>query len=688
MPRILIVDDDAVLLHALPEALRLRMEGIDVDTADSAAAALERVAAVDYDAIVTDIKMPGMDGLALLEEIQGLRPDTPTLLITGHGEHDLAVQALRGGAYDFIQKPIERDYFVASLNRAVLTRRLKRQVIEQQAALERHATELEQTVAERTRDLRFLADASRALAASLDFEATLGRVTRLAVPHLADWCIVDLLEEGGAVRQVAAAHVDSSKESLVREMRRRYPPHLNPAHPIMKALGGGRPEMIIEIDDGHLAARARDATHLAMLRELGIRSQIAVPLVARGRTLGVISFSAGASRSRYGPADLVLAEDLARRAAIAVDNARLFEREHRIAETLQRAFLPATLPELPDVTLHAAYVPGANESEVGGDWYDAFRLPDGRLAVSVGDVTGKGLQAAVAMSQIRQAIRATMLETSSPSAALARVGRLLQLGDTGQMATAVAGILDPDSNTLTYAVAGHPPPVLGTLDGQTQTLASRGLPLGTQSDDVPADWTVPMLPGGLFVLYTDGLIEHGRNVTEGEAALLEAVRAECERPSADPAKAIQERVLAGGQPTDDVAILTLSMAPRTNGGFHVTLPATPSALPLVRPALRRLAKGAGLDEQSSFALQVAVGEALTNAVEHAYDSAQGTVTVNAQQRAGVVTVEISDQGRWRPTRNEGRGRGLRLMRSLADAVHVDTGTHGTTVRISVGGNRS
>src|SRR5256712_3424091 len=131
-PRVLIVDDDRALLQALPETLRLRMEGVTVDTADSAAAALDRIAARDYFAIVTDIKMPGMDGLALLTEIRRLRPDTPTLMITGHGEHALAIHALRGGAYDFIQKPIDRDYFVTSLRRAIemgeLGRRIKQQL--------------------------------------------------------------------------------------------------------------------------------------------------------------------------------------------------------------------------------------------------------------------------------------------------------------------------------------------------------------------------------------------------------------------------------------------------------------------------------------------------------------------------------------------------------------------------------
>jgi DNA-binding NtrC family response regulator len=151
--RVLIVDDDPALLQALPETLRLRMSGLRVDTADSAAVALERIAAQDYDAIVTDIKMPGMDGLTLLAEIRERRPDTPTLMITGHGEEDLAVRALRGGAYDFIQKPIDRDHFVALLYRAIRARALNRGVKDRRLALGRCVNELERIVVKLGREL-------------------------------------------------------------------------------------------------------------------------------------------------------------------------------------------------------------------------------------------------------------------------------------------------------------------------------------------------------------------------------------------------------------------------------------------------------------------------------------------------------------------------------------------------------
>ncbi|GHO54986.1 hybrid sensor histidine kinase/response regulator [Ktedonobacter robiniae] len=150
---ILLVDDDTALLQALPQAIYLRMKDVTVDTCDSALDAIERICSCEYDAIVSDIKMPGMDGLALLGKVQQVSPNTPVLLITGHGDHNLAIQALRGGAYDFIQKPIDRDYFVAALARAIQIHQLRYQVEEQQRALELHARSLEQAVEERTREL-------------------------------------------------------------------------------------------------------------------------------------------------------------------------------------------------------------------------------------------------------------------------------------------------------------------------------------------------------------------------------------------------------------------------------------------------------------------------------------------------------------------------------------------------------
>src|SRR5437016_4700394 len=304
---ILLVDDDPVLLQALPEALRVRMEEVNVETCDSAERALQRITEVDYEAIVTDIKMPGTDGLALLAQIKALRPDTPTLLITGHGEHDLAVQALRGGAYDFIQKPIDREYFVASLIRAMQARQYKRQ-LDEQHTLERHASDLERTIQERTRELQFLADASRILTASLDSEATLKSIARLAVPRLADMCMTFLAESDGQVRRVEVVHSDPAKEQRLRKLLERYPFNAVVSEPTATVLRTGQALLVPEISEEWARGLGPHTEELSVARTLGSVSLIIVPLVARGRTLGVIAFLTAESNRQYTRDDLAVVE--------------------------------------------------------------------------------------------------------------------------------------------------------------------------------------------------------------------------------------------------------------------------------------------------------------------------------------------------------------------------------------------
>jgi two-component system sensor histidine kinase/response regulator len=220
---ILIIDDDTALLQALPQALYLRMGGVKVDTCDSAHAALERIQERDYDAIISDIKMPGMDGLALLTKIKELRPDTPTLLITGHGEENLAIQALRGGAYDFIQKPLERDYLVASLQRAIQTRQLRRQVIEQQLTLELYARSLEQMVEERTKQLveanaakdEFLSIASHELKTPLSSLKGMAQLVRRRLERSASPEVVNLLKIERSIRRLEVLVNDLLNTSLI-----------------------------------------------------------------------------------------------------------------------------------------------------------------------------------------------------------------------------------------------------------------------------------------------------------------------------------------------------------------------------------------------------------------------------------------------------------------------------------------
>ena len=373
LARILIVDDDPALLEALPDTVRTRMEGVIVEIEESASAALRKIAETDYDAIVSDIKMPDMDGLNLMVQARALRPDTPTLLVTGHGEHDLAVQALRGGAYDFIQKPIDRDYFIASLSRAIQARQLRRQVEEQKSALAQHATELERMVQARTRELveantakdRFLqardqalleaeaaqrrlailADASRVLVTSLDYTATLEQVARFVVPTLADYCAVTLMTANGTFRKTAITHADPSKQERLQDLYMCVAPDtLSIVHPVFTVLRTGQAVLYKDLD-GDSVISAHDADYLKTHRDLGARSEMIVPLVARGRTIGVMIFCMAESGRVYGEADLELAEELARRAALAVDNARLYSEAHE-ANRIKDEFLATISHEL------------------------------------------------------------------------------------------------------------------------------------------------------------------------------------------------------------------------------------------------------------------------------------------------------------------------------------------------------
>jgi len=346
------------------------MQGVIVDTFDSARAALHQIAETDYDAIVSDIRMPDVDGLALLAKARTLRPDTPALLITGHGEHGVAVQALRGGAYDFIQKPIDREHFIASLRRAIQARQLRRQLEEQKSALAKHATELEHMVEERTRELveantakdRFLrardqalceaesaqrrlailADASRVLVASLDYAATLEQVGRFVVPSLADYCAVNLLVPNGTFRKAVVVHADRSKEEQLQDLYVCLSPDLlSDLHPVMTVLRTGETVLYEDFSD----AAPQDADYLKTHRNLGARSEMIVPLVARGRTIGVMTFGTSISGRTYTKSDLELAEELSHRVALALDNARLYS-EASEANRIKDEFLATVSHEL------------------------------------------------------------------------------------------------------------------------------------------------------------------------------------------------------------------------------------------------------------------------------------------------------------------------------------------------------
>jgi serine phosphatase RsbU (regulator of sigma subunit) len=252
----------------------------------------------------------------------------------------------------------------------------------------------------------------------------------------------------------------------------------------------------------------------------------------------------------FATAQLRLSADLERQR-------RAYEEEKRIADMLQEAFMRTSLPAPKNLDLHATYVPAGLEAKVGGDWYDAFELAGRRILFSIGDVAGHGIDAAVVMSRVRQAIVSVGIAERDPAAILARVNEILLLQDE-LMVTAICGFIDVDAGEVSYATAGHPPMMLVRASGNVEILPYSGPPLGVAAGVRYRTFTAFVEPGATLVLYTDGLVEQGRNLTDGEARLVRAIAAVGERDPLDPAAALLREVLGSEIPVDDVAILTVS----------------------------------------------------------------------------------------------------------------------------------
>ena len=231
--------------------------------------------------------------------------------------------------------------------------------------------------------------------------------------------------------------------------------------------------------------------------------------------------------------------------------------EKRIADTLRDAFLVQSLPVLPSLGFHAQYVPSSVEAKVGGDWYDAFDLADGRVFFSIGDVAGHGIDAAVAMNRARQSIIAAALHENDPGTVLTRANATI-VAQESPMVTALCGYIEPRTGGIRYAGAGHPPPILASAAGEVSTLPPGGIPLGIIENATFETVEAVAAPSAVLVLYTDGVSEHGRDLVEGERRLLETVSEVAASRAADPASAIREAIFRTAPPTDDVAILTVT----------------------------------------------------------------------------------------------------------------------------------
>ena len=374
--------------------------------------------------------------------------------------------------------------------------------------------------AERARQLTFLADASAELASSLDYRSTLAKVASLCVPVLADWCAVDIVERD-TLTTLAVAHADPAKVAWAWELQRRYPPDPNAPTGAANVIRTGASEIYPEITDEMLVAGSRDEEHLRLARELRLRSAVVVPLKMHDRTLGAITLIRAESDRHYGVADLAIAEDLGRRAAMAIDNAQLHSMTRDVARQLQLAVLPDRLDDIPGWTVATHYAPGGR-AEIGGDFYDAVHLPDGRIAVFVGDVMGHGVPAAAAMAQLRSSVRAFLSVDPRPAAIIERLDKMFELLSIPQLVSIVYAVVDRERGQLTLANAGHYPPFVVRASGAVELAETvpRRL-LGADPDDC-TDAEFAFAPGDTLLMVTDGLFERrGEHVDVG----LDRVRA-------------------------------------------------------------------------------------------------------------------------------------------------------------------
>lgn len=524
--------------------------------------------------------------------------------------------------------------------------------------------------------LALLGRVSTVLSESLDLERTLAGLGGLVVPAFADHCLVDLLEEGGRLRRVVVVDTPAMEPSQGVWARPGSLVTYSPANPIHHVLAGGQP-LITHIDPtGFDFDRVACSTRSAVFaREIGIRSMITVPLRAAGTLMGVAFFMSSVSGRRYTPDDLRLAGQLADRAAVAIDNARMYAREQGHALTLQRSLLPERLPEAPGVSAAARYMPATDGGEVGGDWYDLIALPAGRVAVVVGDVMGRGLQAAALMGQIRAALRAYAMQDLPAEEVLTHADELVRGLAATTLVTCVFGVYDPRDQMITLANAGQVPPLLaGTT---VEPLGATGPPLGAGWQESYGVHRAVFRTGQVLAVYTDGLVEsREQDLDVGIDHLAQALLPVTGR--LNDLEHCCDHVLAtltgGAGFDDDVALFMLCPDPVTR----------PRVARLVVPPRAKDVAGArafttmtlarwGLPHETVTVATLVVSELVTNAVRHTGTTSDLLLSLHG----GEVTVEVRDQGhsmvRSRRTGpDDESGRGLLLVDSLTSNWGVRT----------------
>ena len=514
------------------------------------------------------------------------------------------------------------------------------------------------------RSLKLLSDASRALAETLEVDATLSTITSLAVPVLGDWCGVHLLDPAGELALAAHAAEVKAMEDVLSGLARQ--PRGADGIALEQALAGGvtrritgLPSAVLEELHSRLPDRAVDPGTVLM-----------VPLTAHGRRLGTLTL-VRIPGPPYTDGEAELAEELGRRAALAVDNATRYSSERDTALLLQRSMLPDLPPFATGLRVASRYLPGAEGLNVGGDWYDLIPLADGRHGLVVGDVAGRGIAAAAGMGQLRAVVRAYALEGHSPARLLEHVDRFVAVQRTASFVTCLYAVIDTSARTLTVASAGHLPPLLLDDRGARFVSGPTGAPLGTSFGGF-ADVTIELEPGTTVLLYTDGLVEERtRSIDEGLATLRMAASRWRHSPDA-----LCDGVLvtmARQRPLeDDTAVLAVSLDTSLVGGEICQrrcfdLPSQPSSARVARSALADLLRECDADAQVDIA-ELLVTEVVANAVRHAGGE---RIDLDFVVDDAAVRVEVGDEGDGDPVpgpppgAEDAGGRGLMIVEGLA-----------------------
>jgi serine phosphatase RsbU (regulator of sigma subunit)/anti-sigma regulatory factor (Ser/Thr protein kinase) len=488
--------------------------------------------------------------------------------------------------------------------------------------------------------------------------------------------LLDRLREALGAETATLLTVDEAGEALVVRQSVGWPG----AQGLTVPFGSGFAGRIAETRM-HDAVRDVAQVGLAGAGDLppGVVSIAGAPLLVEGALVGVLQVGSRTPRG-FDEEDVMLLRLVAARAAISVERGQAHEHEQAVAEALQRSLLPGRLPTIDGIETAARYVPGTVGLEIGGDWYDVFELEDGSVGITVGDVMGRGIQAAASMGHLRHVVRAYALECLGPAETLARLDRIASESEI--FATVVYAILSPDRMTMRLANAGHPPPLVRTPHGSVRRLDDgRSLPIGSGAGAMFAEATIDVEPDSSLIFYTDGLVERREESIDTGIDRLAALIGGGRSSAHHLVDGIIEELADGAQP-DDRAILAVRLQNAPAERMSIEFPPDAAALAAAREGLRDWLRSHGAHADEIFDIVFAVNEACSNAIEHPLDVQDTKIALEAEIVNGRVAVVVNDGGRWRvDSTSRERGRGLGFMNKLMENVEIVRSSDGTSVRL-------